>query len=926
MTLYIAGGVSDIQFNSNIVTNYDHEIYHAAYINSISPIIYYGSIQDVIDITNPGDTIIVTSGLFNERLVIDKQLTLNGNGEDTIIQPTDIPTAGVYDVEIDANGTIINNFLFDFNDAGDARSGNGIVVSDLNDPPVVNVQIKNNIIYTGHANTGIQTGKYSDISGLSISNNIFYADYDGLGEGIYINPYTGSSNVLIYNNQFFGNLYSAVSVESSNVTVLNNLIDSNYTQGIYGIRFIELTGGQTYSNVDISNNDIKNVTYGIRVGTTTDVGSMLISTIKYNTIMDNDVGIWARYGVNLSNSVNYNSIYNNSIYAIQNNEGNSLVNATKNYWGHISGPYHPINNPLGLGDNITDNITYKPWNEFDGYSVPPEVLYQVGIPNEFDGEIITDNTPITIIASDNDSGLESLTFRIWDTTHRWGNWIDYTGAFTIAGEGKHYVEYNATDSTGTSNKDTVLHYVDTTNPSVEVIYPNGGEYISGNLEILWNAADKILDQEQINWNNSFTLTEDYPGHLQSFIPTEDRVNSVQLLLYGDNANITVRIFSQISPVPVSLGKSSKELESVGGPTSPVWIDFPFDSEILLDTEQTYYIGVTQEVSGSIGFYWYLFNSSGGTDPYQYGQSWLKETDVLVPYTDWDWAFRTMYWNEDLDVHIEYSLTGVSPWSTIAEDQTNDGVYIWDTTTYPDRSTYRVRIVSEDYISNIGVDISNNVFTIDNVGPSITDIVILDTTTGNTEYTKDGDNIEVSATITGNPLEIIADLTEFGGDSEATPASFTGSTAKWVINSITCSPSNGPITVFVTATDSTGDFSSNNGQIIADNMAPEIIITRPGAGLYFMDSMRLLPFSYPFIIGQITIIAEADDGEGSGIKKVEFYLENRLESNVTEIPYSWIWDEAATGFFKLEAIAYDEVGHSSVDEIRDIFIINLDIFG
>jgi hypothetical protein len=73
------------------------------------------------------------------------------------------------------------------------------------------------------------------------------------------------------------------------------------------------------------------------------------------------------------------------------------------------------------------------------------------------------------------------------------------------------------------------------------------------------------------------------------------------------------------------------------------------------------------------------------------------------------------------------------------------------------------------------------------------------------------------------------------------------------------------------------------------------------------------------------MADATD-TGSGVEYVEFYLENRLESNDTEIPYEWLWDEAATGFFKLKVIAYDNVGHTTTEEMRDIFIINLDIFG
>ena len=920
--LYVASGVKNVTFISNSFSNYEHQIYHAAQI--IGNPYLYGSIQDAIDEAISGRTINVAAGLYDERLVIDKELTLNGDGEDSIIQPSNIPSPGVYDVEIDANGTVIQNFQFDFNGASDTRSGNGIVISDLNDPPVVDVLILNNYIYTGHANTGIQTGKYSDVSGLTISDNIFYADYDGMGEGVYVNPYTGDNKVFIDNNQFFGNLFSAVSIEASNVTVSDNIINSNISQGIYGIRFIELTGGQTYDGVLITDNDIQNVTYGIRIGTSTDVASSLTSTVNYNTITNNDVGIWVRYGANLTNSVHNNSIYNNTLFGV-NNEGNNLVNANDNWWGHISGPYNPIGNPAGTGDNVSDNITFWPWKEFDGFSIPPNVEYIIGFPQENGGNIISDVTTIRIEVDDNESGILSLTYRLWNTTHRWGSWMNYTDEFTLSGDGKHMVEYNATDNAGTSAKDTHIHYVDTTAPEVRTIYPDGGEYISNDVTILWDANDKIPDQWQTKWNYSSSLSEDYPGHIQSFNPTETNLKSVQLLIEGDDANISVKIFSEITPVPIPIGQSSQRLQFIGNPNSPVWIDFPLDQSITLDIDETYYLGVTQEILGNTGFKWYYLNHSGGIDPYNYGQAYLKKTDELELHTDWDWGFKTMLWQDLLSVDVEFSLTGVSPWSTIAEGQTNDGSYYWDTSTYPDGIYNRVRILAMDEIGNLGGDASDGTFTIDNDGPSITNVIITDTTISNNEYTKDGNNVEITATITGDPITIEADLTNLGGGSAVPATSYTGTTAKWNLNSITCSPKDGEISVTITAIDTTGDLGVNIGTITADNTEPYLEITRPGPGLYIMDSMRLLPFSYPFIIGQMTIMADATD-TGSGVEYVEFYLENRLESNDTEIPYEWLWDEAATGFFKLEVIAYDNVGHTTTEEMRDIFIINLDIFG
>ena len=328
----------------------------------------YPMIQDAIDAAASEYTVFVASGIYNQRLVIDKQLNLIGSGAATIVRPTNTPAAGVYDVEIDANGTIIQNFLFDFNGLDDTRHGTGIVVGDMNEPPVINVQILDNIIYTGDGGTddficgqGVQTGKYCDVSGLLIQGNIFYGDATGMGEGVYVNPYDGAGDVVIYNNEFYGYLYSGVSVEASNVDVSGNVIRSNATKGVYGIRFIDLTGAQTYSGVTISDNVIQNFTYGIRIGTSADVGSNLTATIQFNNVTGNDVGIWVRYGAYLTGSVRYNSITGNTNYGINNAAGERSVNAAYNWWGDKTGPYHLTLNPTGLGDSVSEYVLFEPW-------------------------------------------------------------------------------------------------------------------------------------------------------------------------------------------------------------------------------------------------------------------------------------------------------------------------------------------------------------------------------------------------------------------------------------------------------------------------------------------------------------------------------------------------------------------------------------
>jgi filamentous hemagglutinin family protein len=282
-------------------------------------------IQDAIDIAAPGAAVTVLGDTYDEQLLIDKSLTLDGSSQAAILQPTTTPAAGVYDIKITSSDVVVQDFTLDFSGSADDRPGTGIVVSDLGGPDATNVQILNNEIYTGDGSalgavtgsgTAIQTGKNADVSDLLIQENTIYGDADGMGEGVYINPGPGT-DIKINNNEIYGYLFSGVSIEASNVEVTNNKINSNLTDGIYGIRFIDLAGGQAFSNVGIgtagNGNEIQNFQYGIRVGTSGNVGSTLTATITDNTISNNDLGIWARYGTDLQvGSISSNSFTNNA--------------------------------------------------------------------------------------------------------------------------------------------------------------------------------------------------------------------------------------------------------------------------------------------------------------------------------------------------------------------------------------------------------------------------------------------------------------------------------------------------------------------------------------------------------------------------------------------------------------------------------------
>jgi len=163
-------------------------------------------------------------------------------------------------------------------------------------------------------------------------------------------------------------LYPGVTIEASNVHLSRNIINSTTSKGIYGVQFVDFTGGQTYDGVSIVSNNIQNVQYGICVGTSTDVGSTLSATIESNIVSNNDVGIWARYGADLANSIHFNNIFNNYNFGV-NNVATTSVNATSNWWGDATGPYHPTSNPGGLGDNVSSNVDFSNWLESYWYNL-----------------------------------------------------------------------------------------------------------------------------------------------------------------------------------------------------------------------------------------------------------------------------------------------------------------------------------------------------------------------------------------------------------------------------------------------------------------------------------------------------------------------------------------------------------------------------
>ena len=62
-----------------------------------------------------------------------------------------------------------------------------------------------------------------------------------------------------------------------------------------------------------------------------------------------------------SPTITHNNITNNLGFGVRNDDPTEFVVAENNWWGHVSGPYHPTSNPGGLGDTVSDYVDFDPW-------------------------------------------------------------------------------------------------------------------------------------------------------------------------------------------------------------------------------------------------------------------------------------------------------------------------------------------------------------------------------------------------------------------------------------------------------------------------------------------------------------------------------------------------------------------------------------
>ena len=71
------------------------------------------------------------------------------------------------------------------------------------------------------------------------------------------------------------------------------------------------------------------------------------------------------YGVRITSGglpeIHYNQIMDNAAGGVKTLRSDIPTPAQNNWWDDATGPYHPVTNPSGLGNSVSDNVLYDPW-------------------------------------------------------------------------------------------------------------------------------------------------------------------------------------------------------------------------------------------------------------------------------------------------------------------------------------------------------------------------------------------------------------------------------------------------------------------------------------------------------------------------------------------------------------------------------------
>jgi hypothetical protein len=305
---------------------------------------YFKTIPAAIAASEKGGTINVAAGTYGGKIVLNKNdLTLKSTAGASV---TFINFTGVWcgywstgnggvDIPRGIGGVTVEGFTI----VGGSSASDALISIGGNNNLICNNIIIGDPLSSGQ-DIGIHIGDVDETSDQLPSGNRIVRNevYNHAGSGIFVGNWAGYSNV-----------------------VSGNVVHDNVVGGIPGLNGNGIEADRVFG-VSVTNNEVyNNEVAGIKVVRT--VPNALIR-ILYNTITANGTGILSEKWLSGATasadvSVRCNNIFGNTA-GVSNTVG-ITIDAGSNWWGDASGPYHPILNPGGTGDVVSDTVDFVPW-------------------------------------------------------------------------------------------------------------------------------------------------------------------------------------------------------------------------------------------------------------------------------------------------------------------------------------------------------------------------------------------------------------------------------------------------------------------------------------------------------------------------------------------------------------------------------------
>lgn len=318
------------------------------------------TIQGAVDNADPGDTIIVRDGTYNENVVVNESLTImSENGSDSCIVSAFSSSSHVFNVTADS----VNITGFSIQGASDYGNA-GIYLDGVEYCGISQNYILNNhngiyISYSYHTSISDTNASNNNYAGVRLENSNYNTiknsttSFSTSNYGVYLDnsSYNTISNGTATNNGYAGIHVRSTGSDNNWIEDCNVLNNPGYGIDVHGnnttIKDCNITssGNVTYTPnpgiwIDSTNNTITGSTITSNIGSGVKL-SKGHNTVTHNDIVDNGYSGYGTSGISVwggdNQLITNNTVRNNTDYGIYIWGSDSLIynnifNNTQNYY------------------------------------------------------------------------------------------------------------------------------------------------------------------------------------------------------------------------------------------------------------------------------------------------------------------------------------------------------------------------------------------------------------------------------------------------------------------------------------------------------------------------------------------------------------------------------------------------------------------